>query len=147
MAGARITIAVSHPPPAVPGGAGARPERSVRPGAGGRSRPQAGALTGPPASRICWPLPAGDAVEPSPARADALAWSCPRCGAAGPHDLACPRLRLPAGDRLSRDPGPDCAGRRGERRGPGQAGRVCGPYRDGQPGGPDHPDWPSPPRH
>ena len=50
---------------------------------------------------------------------------------------------------LRRGPGQaSCSGDLGpDRRGTGQANRVSGPYRDGQPGGPDHPDWPSPPRH
>jgi hypothetical protein len=35
-----------------------------------------------------------------------LARRCMRCGAAGTHYLTCPGLRLPAGYRLSEDPGP-----------------------------------------
>jgi hypothetical protein len=147
MAGARITITLSQPPPAIPGGAAARPEQSFRPGAGGTSREQVDAMTGPPMSLISWPVPAGDAPEAGPARADQLAWPCTRCGAAGTHYLTCPSLRLPAGYRLSQDLGPDRADGHSERPGTGQASRVSGPYRDGQPGGPDHPDWPSPPRH
>jgi hypothetical protein len=37
-----------------------------------------------------------------PGRAPEL---CPRCGAVGTHYLTCPSLRLPAGYRLSADPG------------------------------------------
>ena len=48
---------------------------------------------------------------------------CARCGALGTHYLTCPSLRLPPGYRLA----------------PGvRPGRLCS--------GPDHPDWPLPPR-
>ena len=60
---------------------------------------------------------------------------CPRCGASGTHYLTCPSLRLPpryrAQDRAAPRPG---AGRITG----GRPGRLCG--------GPDHPDWPLPPR-
>jgi hypothetical protein len=51
---------------------------------------------------------------------------CMRCGAVATHYLTCPNLRLPAGYR----PGQD-----GRREKTGEAA-----------GGPDHPDWPLPPR-
>jgi hypothetical protein len=45
-----------------------------------------------------------------------------RCGASGTHYLTCPSLRLPPGYLITG----------------GRPGRLCG--------GPDHPDWPLPPR-
>jgi len=50
---------------------------------------------------------------------------CARCGALGTHYLTCPSLRLPPRPGT----GPVTGGR---------PGRLCG--------GPDHPDWPLPPR-
>jgi hypothetical protein len=47
---------------------------------------------------------------------------CTRCGAVGTHYLTCPSLRLPPGYLITA----------------GRPGRLCG--------GPDHPDWPLPPR-
>jgi hypothetical protein len=80
----------------------------------------------------------GDQGDPvaSPRRAR----RCARCGAAGTHYLTCPGLRLPPGYRLSE------AGRPGEppvtrRLGPGSRPAAGRPG-----GGPDHPDWPCPPR-
>jgi hypothetical protein len=113
-------------------------------------------------------IPAGST---RPARAGE---PCPRCGASGTHYLTCPSLRLPPGYRFTPSPAPRClcglpvgtcgvcspglwlswpAGQQaGYRRardraapGPraglgtgGRPGRLCG--------GPDHPDWPLPPR-
>jgi hypothetical protein len=47
---------------------------------------------------------------------------CTRCGALGTHYLTCPSLRLSPGYLITG----------------GRPGRLCG--------GPDHPDWPLPPR-
>ena len=64
-------------------------------------------------------------IPPGPAR------QCARCGALGTHYLTCPSLRLPPGYRLA--PGPGACLIAG-----GRPGRLCG--------GPNHPDWPLPPR-
>jgi hypothetical protein len=80
-------------------------------------------------------------------RAHEPAGQCPRCGAAGTHYLTCPSLRLPPGYRLTEDLQPEYAGCRGEHHGIHQASRVFGRSREGQPGGPDHPDWPRRPRY
>jgi hypothetical protein len=61
-------------------------------------------------------------IPPGPAR------QCTRCGALGTHYLTCPSLRLPPGYRLTPGPAPRS----------GRPARLCG--------GPDHPDWPLPPR-
>ena len=58
------------------------------------------------------------------------AHQCARCGGVGTHYLTCPRLRLPAGYRLSQAPRPERAGHRGQHGitrlpaadGPGSAG-------------------------
>ena len=60
---------------------------------------------------------------------------CARCGGIGTHYLTCPSLRLPADRRHAYDAARDSAP--AARRGP----------VPGQSGGPDHPDWPRPPRH
>jgi hypothetical protein len=97
---------------------------------------------------------------------------CPRCGASGTHYLTCPSLRLPPGYRLTPDPARCRCGlpagtcavcsrpwlswragqRAGDRRahdrgapGPG-ADLITGGRPGGLCGGPDHPDWPLPPR-
>jgi hypothetical protein len=57
---------------------------------------------------------------------------CMRCGAVATHYLTCPNLRLPVGYR----PGED--GRRIRVPIAEKAGEAAG--------GPDHPDWPLPPR-
>jgi hypothetical protein len=76
------------------------------------------------------PLWEGSRIAPGQAD-EPLAPRCTRCGAVGTHYLTCPSLRLPPGYRLSEDPvGPGFR--------PGPARRR---------GGPDHPDWPRPPRH
>ena len=115
-------------------------------------------------------VPAGST---RPARA---AEPCTRCGASGTHYLTCPSLRLPSGYRFTLDPARCLCGlpagacgvcsrlwpswrarqqagqRAGYRRAHdraaprpraglisgGRPGRLCG--------GPDHPDWPLPPR-
>jgi len=57
---------------------------------------------------------------------------CLRCGAVATHYLTCPSLRLPAGYR----PGADRL-----------RIRLTFAEQAGEPaGGPDHPDWPLPPR-
>jgi hypothetical protein len=101
----------------------------------------------PATSLISWPLPAQDTPRVGSARAHELTAQCTRCGAVGTHYLTCPSLRLPAGHRLHEDLDPEGADHRGERRGIDQASRISGGYRDSQPGGPDHPDWPHRPRH
>jgi hypothetical protein len=58
---------------------------------------------------------------------------CLRCGAVGTHYLTCPSLRLPPGYRFAAEPGPAA--------GPGLPAGPGGPCS-----GPDHPDWPLPPR-
>jgi hypothetical protein len=65
---------------------------------------------------------------------------CTRCGAVGTHYLTCPGLRLPPGYRLSE------AGHSGERPVTGRTGRGSRPAARRSGGGPDHPDWPRPPR-
>ena len=72
---------------------------------------------------------------------------CTLCGAISTHYLTCPSLLLPPGYRLSGDPEPERAGRRGQHGITRQASLVPGRYRKGPPGGPDHPDWPRPPQH
>lgn len=75
------------------------------------------------------PLPAPACEEPEAApdgEPELPTRRCIRCGAVGTHYLTCPSLRLPAGYSLS---------------GPGVAPAV----RRSR-GGPDHPDWPRPPR-
>jgi hypothetical protein len=79
------------------------------------------------------------------AQAGELAQCC-RCGAVGTHYLTCPSLRLPAGYRLSQDPAAQGAGHRGERGTTYRPSLVSGRYREGPPGGPDHPDWPRRPQ-
>jgi len=82
-----------------------------------------------------------DPPQGAPSRAgERSARRCARCGAVGTHYLTCPGLRLPPGYRLS-EGGPP-----GE---PSVSGQIVpGPRpvarRPG--GGPDHPDWPCPPR-
>ena len=78
------------------------------------------------------PMSPREAAEVAPGRADELLGRyCTRCGAVGTHYLTCPGLQLPAGYRISEDPPPKCR---------------CGlPVSNC--GGPDHPDWPWPPRH
>jgi hypothetical protein len=83
--------------------------------------------------------PEGPQVAPTRA-GERQARRCSRCGAVGTHYLTCPCLRLPRGYRLSE------AGPSGE---PSVSGQISpGPRsaarRPG--GGPDHPDWPCPPR-
>ncbi len=75
--------------------------------------------------------PLRDGPQAAPGQADEpLAPRCTRCGAVGTHHLTCSGLRLPPDYRVSQDPaGP------GFRPGPGRPR-----------GGPDHPDWPRPPR-
>jgi hypothetical protein len=105
------------------------------------------AMTGSPTYLISRPAPAPDAPAAGPTRSRELAGQCPRCGAAGTHYLTCPSLRLPPGYRLTEDLEPECAGRRGEHHGIYQTSRVFARPREGQPGGPDHPDWPRRPQH
>jgi hypothetical protein len=104
-------------------------------------------MTGPPTYLTSRPAPAPDAPQPGPARPGEPARQCRRCGAAGTHYLTCPSLRLPPDYRLPEDPEPERAGHRGEHRGIDQTSGVLGRPREGQPGGPDHPDWPRRPRH
>jgi hypothetical protein len=104
-------------------------------------------MTGPPTYLISRPAPAPDAPQAGSTRAREPAGQCPRCGAAGTHYLTCPSLRLPPGYRLTEDLEPERAGRRGEHHGIYQTSRAFGRPREGQPGGPDHPDWPRRPRH
>ena len=55
------------------------------------------------------PASPGERSEVAPGRAgDLLGRHCARCGAVGTHYLTCPGLQLPAGYRLSEDPGPKC---------------------------------------
>ncbi|MBV9095524.1 MAG: hypothetical protein JO132_16890 [Streptosporangiaceae bacterium] len=90
--------------------------------------------------------------QPGPPAAPAgagelLAWQCTRCGAVGTHYLTCSTLRLPAGYRLSQDPGADRhAGHRSEQFIAHRASPVPGRRPEAAPGGPDHPDWPLPPQ-
>jgi hypothetical protein len=113
-------------------------------------------------------IPAGST---RPARAGE---PCTRCGASGTHYLTCPSLRLPPGYLLTPDTAPRClcglpAGtctvcsrprlswhaeqqaeyRRAQDRAaprPG-AGLITGGRPRRPRSGPDHPDWPLPPRH
>lgn len=104
-------------------------------------------MIGPPTYLISRPEPTSDTPQAGPPRAGELAVQCPRCGAAGTHYLTCPSLRLPPGYRLTGDLEPERAGHHGEHRGIRQTSRAFGRPREAQPGGPDHPDWPHPPRH
>ena len=80
----------------------------------------------------------GPAVAPVPA-AEPPARRCGRCGAVGTHYLTCPGLRLPPGYRLSEDPAAVLLA---------IASLVVPGLVALRPGGgPDHPDWPRPPRH
>jgi hypothetical protein len=86
----------------------------------------------------------GDQVAPA-RTGQRSARRCARCSAVGTHYLTCPALRLPPGYRLSEaaHPGePPFTGRLG----PGSRS-AAGRSAAGRPGGgPDHPDWPCPPR-
>jgi hypothetical protein len=104
-------------------------------------------MTGPTAHLISRPGPQPDAPQAGPLRTREPAGPCPRCGAAGTHYLTCPSLQLPPDYRLTQDPEPQRAAHHGKHRGIDQPSRVFGRPREGQPGGPDHPDWPGPPRH
>jgi hypothetical protein len=75
-----------------------------------------------------------------------LASQCTRCGAVSTHYLTCPSLRLPAGYRLSQDPGLSAPVTAGQQRVSYRTGLASGRYRGGPTGGPDHPDWPRPPQ-
>ena len=81
----------------------------------------------------------GDQVPPARA-GERPARRCVRCGAVGTHYLTCPGLRLPPGYRLSE------AGHPGEPPVTGRLGPGARPAAGRPGGGPDHPDWPSPPR-
>ena len=77
---------------------------------------------------------------------------CARCGAVGTHYLTCPGLRLPPGYRLSEDREAECgcglpAASCGELCVTGRIGPGFRPGSGMSRGGPDHPDWPRPPRH
>jgi hypothetical protein len=104
-------------------------------------------MTAPPASQISRPVPVPGAPPAGPARTREPAGQCPRCSAAGTHYLTCPSLQLPPGYRLTDDPESERAGLRGEHHGIHQASRAFGRPPGGQPGGPDHPDWPRRPQH
>jgi len=65
---------------------------------------------------------------------------CARCSAVGTHYLTCPGLRLPPGYRLSEAAHP------GEPPATGRPGPGSRPAAGRPGGGPDHPDWPCPPR-
>jgi len=85
-------------------------------------------------------------------------WRCARCGAVGTHYLTCPGLRLPPGYRLSEARRPGAPSASGQAARDGQAGWAGETARAGETGpgprpvagrpggGPDHPDWPRPPR-
>ena len=75
-----------------------------------------------------------------------LARQCTQCGAVGTHYLTCPSLRLPAGYRLSQDPGLSAPVTGRQQRVTYRSSLASGRYRMGPTGGPDHPDWPLPPR-
>ena len=76
-------------------------------------------------------VPLGEGPQVVPGQADEpLASRCTRCGSVGTHYLTCPSLRLPPGYRLSEDP----------------VGPAFRPGLARPRGGPDHPDWPRPPR-
>jgi len=54
------------------------------------------------------PAPLLDGPQDAPSRAPGPpVGHCTRCGAVGTHYLTCPGLRLPAGYRVSADPGPE----------------------------------------
>lgn len=93
------------------------------------------------------PRPASPRYGPqvAPGQEDELlAPQCTRCGAVGTHYLTCPDLRLPPGYRLSEDCEP---GHREEPCITDPIGPVSRPGPGRSRGGPDHPDWPRPPRH
>lgn len=97
--------------------------------------------------RIPRPRPPRGGPAAAPVRAGVLrVWRCELCGGADAHYLTCLTLRLPAGNRLGEDPGPERAGPRGEQRATCPGRLVPARRREGQPGGPDHPDWPRPPQ-
>ena len=74
----------------------------------------------PARSEVPDPAPPGKGPEVAPGQPGKLPGrQCIRCGAVGTHYLTCPGLRLPSGYRT-----------------------AAGTHR----GGPDHPDWPCPPR-
>ena len=110
---------------------------------------------------MTWQLRLDDLARSSSPRTDdvtdeLLARQCTRCGAVGTHYLTCPGLRLPPGYRLIDDREPERvrslpadhhAGHRAEPYLTDPIGPVFQPEPGKRRGGPDHPDWPVPPRH
>ena len=91
--------------------------------------------------RIPDPVPPREGPQVAPGRGrELLMGHCIRCGAVGTHYLTCPSLRLPSGYRLSEDPGPESVYYP-----PHESRSAVGSRR--RRSGPDHPDWPLPPRH
>jgi len=110
------------------------------------TRPSAALGLSPPASP--WEGPQVALVQAG----DKLERWCTRCGAVGTHYLTCPGLRLPPGYRLSEDREAECgcglpAASCGELCVTGRIGPGFRPGSGMSRGGPDHPDWPRPPRH
>jgi hypothetical protein len=87
-------------------------------------------ITAPGASRVRSLAPPPEDPQAAPAgESERHAQLCTHCGAIGTHYLTCTSLRLPEGYRPGDDTGV--------------------PARDGTirlSSGPDHPDWPLPPR-
>jgi hypothetical protein len=77
----------------------------------------------------------GDGPEFPPGRVhEGAAWPCPKCSGVHIHYLTCPSLRLPPGHHFSADP---------ELRAEGFV--LARSARSAS--GPNHPDWPDPPRN
>ena len=78
-------------------------------------------------------LPGEETRVPPGGVHEGAAWPCPRCSGVHIHYLTCPSLRLPPGHHFSAAPELQAEGFV-----PARIARSAS--------GPDHPDWPGPPR-